>query len=32
MKEDGADQARIATDEGEWVKATYHMFEDTIKP
>ncbi len=32
MKEDGADQACIATDEGELVKATYHMFEDTIKP
>ncbi len=32
MKVDGADQARIATDEGEWVKAIYHMFEDTFKP
>lgn len=32
MKEDGADQACIATDEGELVKAIRQMFKDTIKP
>lgn len=32
MKEDGVAQACIATDEGELVKATCHMSEDTIKP
>lgn len=32
IKENGADPACIATDEGELVKATNHTLENSIKP